>query len=201
MITSKQFDVLNNRFVSHECRCLFIFEISSQADSLGRYVIDYNRIEQVLTVFSSDNSISFKPSPAQITNYLNELVNLNLINIADKNLQHKIITNFQNVCVIINRFENNNTGDLHFSDKPFSMHKDWFPSSQFNDLARAALLINPNFTNDDIASFRSYWMCRPSAQFSTLLWDQKFIKHLKRFHAIMQSKVPVYSGQIGLQRK
>ncbi len=209
MINSSQFETLNTRFASHECRTLFIFEITVFADSTGKYEIDYNRLIQALTVFANDGTVRFKPTYKNINNYLHELCNLKLISIS---LQDKAISNedvnYQGAIIqILETLPQPTPKSQNFdysANEPeniFPMYESWFPSSRFNELSRIANLINNNYTLEDLASFRSYWMSRPNKSYSALLWDQKFIQNLKRKHSIMQNKVPVYSGIVGLQRK
>ena len=205
MITSSQFDALNSRFVSHVCRSLFIFEIEPQADSSGRYVIDYNRLTQELSVFNPEGELYFKPSEDNITRYLKQLLEINLISI-NENQADLIEKNQSFHGITINIVQKKFSGEIPSNqnippEAIFPMSENWYPSPRFSELSRTAMLVNNSYSDEDLAEFRSYWMSRPAMRCSAFIWDQKFISHLKRFHTLMQNKVPVYRGQVGLQRK
>ena len=92
------------------------------------------------------------------------------------------------------------TARLRQRQHRFAMRADWLPSEQFAELARTGMLINHQYSEAEIAEFRSYWISRGSLN-NESEWDYKFIQYLKRRHSRTASITPIYTDTIGLQNK
>ncbi len=200
-MNQSEIDLLNNRYVSHEARSLYIFEIRSQADATGAYRIDYNRILQVLSIYNATGALSYAPSVAKITSCIQELLDLKILKLAPNTRRQ--YDDFQDLVVYLPfAFEQVNS-NVNYSDQTSisPMFDTWQPSASFPHLAKTAMLIDISYTSSELSEFRAYWMSRPNIRLSTGQWDQKFISFLKRAHSLEINKVTVYREQVGLQRK
>ena len=200
-MNQSELDRLNNRFISHEARSLYIFEISRNADTALSYTVDYNRLTESMTVLNNEGKPIFVPSPEQISGYIRELINIKLIRLAPGSV--KKYDDYHGLTLILSATENLSlrAAPTMQSGELISMYAEWLPSEDFKKMARIAMLIDASYTEGELSDFRTYWMVRPDARFTASQWDQKFVSYLKKQHFIESDRVTVYRERVGLQRK
>ena len=200
-MNQSELDRLNNRFISHEARSLYIFEIGRNADTSMSYTVDYNRLTESLTVLNSDGKPNFIPSPEQITEYIRELISIKLIRLAPGTV--KKYDDYHGLTLILSAADTSSSRAAPGmnSGEQTSMHAGWLPSEDFKTLARMGMLIDACYTESELSDFRTYWMVRPDVRLTASQWDQRFVSYLKRQHFIESDRVTVYRERVGLQRK
>lgn len=198
---SFEFKQLSSLYVTHPARSLYLFEFKPNLDSMGNYTIDYNRLIKQLTTYSNDSyQPKFKPTPQQITDYIIELLNLNLIGIVSK----PSIEHFQNTVINVKSYQitkqenlNNYIETIHIKK---TMTQSWQPSNNFQNIAKNSLLIDCSYTLEEISNFRCYWEAK-GTRCNDSEWDYKFISWLKRCHGQTKNYVKVYNEDVGFQKK
>ena len=191
---------LNNRFVSHAARSLYIFEIRPSADVSLAYRADYNRMRQALTVLGRDGHPVYAPTPSDITACIEELAGIGmLLPAGDSVREHEDYHGLTFVLPLVR--EAAMVSDAEELEQVYRMHENWTPSDGFRASARMAMLIDVSYSREELAEFRAYWSARGDTRLTSARWDQKFVSYLKRRHSISSDQVPVYRERIGFQRR
>jgi hypothetical protein len=200
-MNQRELDSLNNRFISHEARSLYVFEIRPNADASFFYTIDYNRLTEALTILGHDGKPFFIPSAEQINSYITDLINIGMMELAPGSVRK--YEDYHGLTVRLTVAQKADLGSslTNLSGEITGMSEDWTPSPDFVKMARIGMLIDATYTSGELSDFRSYWMVRPNARHTASQWDQKFVSYLKRRHSMESDRVTVYREKIGLQRK
>ena len=200
--------LLDNRFISHEARSLYIFEMRPRANTAGHYCADYNRITAVLTVLGRDGRPVFTPDAHRITGYLRELAAVGLITAGSGAASDQ--PDFHGTDFLLPQALAAGTapgqtpGRNPFQsgeNRLFPMYPEWEPSPAFRLAARRAGLIDPSFDENELAEFVTYWMCRPNMLASVTQWDHRFLARLRQTHGLTADRKEIYRETVGLQRK
>ncbi|MBL6734532.1 MAG: hypothetical protein ISP86_01445 [Shewanellaceae bacterium] len=82
------------------------------------------------------------------------------------------------------------------------MHVSWQPNNQLAQFLRLYGVIGDGtYPSEALQNFVAYWLARQQAQFTQLVWTQKFAQHLQRLglNPVLEQRVPTHQP-VGLQQ-
>lgn len=162
--------------LSHIARTLYVFHLH-KLSKIDEHSLDLGYISRLLSSQSR-----FFPTVATL-----EVVKLCLTELEDLGFIKRRVPHAPWSSALID-FPLADKSLEQLPEPPFCMHKDWQPSASFKDAALVVGLEDPDFEDNELTEFVSFWLSRQEKR-NQISWERTFALRLLRQRRAKAPKV------------
>lgn len=190
----QEYLLLNTPRLSHPARTLYVLHLRRQALQHSPITLNYPELGRALAVEDATvpGGFSYQVNAKQLTQLLNELIQVGLIEIEQPVLENE---HFHGKAITLPILRESRP--IPVKQSAFALFPEWRPDDGFSNLARMCGLIDVRYDETDLGEFIAYWLGHPDRFETQHQWMLKFIKQLKskRYRKPIQETVGYQTTQ------